>query len=124
MNRVKLSSKGMIPHFIGSWQISENKVINGVKDYFYLHKDRHQKGIAAGGIDLTRKNSTDLSVDPVNEHGETAPQILCYMDALNNCYQDYIEQWPFLGEIVNTLEIGRFNLGRYESGQHFQSIHT
>ena len=33
-------------------------------------------------------------------------------------------QWPFLAEIAQNLEMGSFNLGRYQRGQHFQKMHT
>ena len=47
-----------------------------------------------------------------------------YIHSLFDCYEDYLAQWPFLAEIAGNLEIGRFNLGRYQSGEHFQKQHT
>jgi prolyl 4-hydroxylase len=47
-----------------------------------------------------------------------------YFKEFSLCYEDYIEQWPFINIFANKLQIGRFNLQRYESGQHFQLPHT
>ena len=47
-----------------------------------------------------------------------------YFASLFSCYQDYSTQWPFLTTFAKKLHIGTFNIQKYESGQHFQSIHT
>ena len=47
-----------------------------------------------------------------------------YFDKLFECYKDYLEQWPFLSSLANKLEIGAFNLQRYEAGQHFKRVHS
>ena len=47
-----------------------------------------------------------------------------YFSNLYHFYEDYLAQWPFLREICGNLEIGRFNLQRYDEGQHFQKTHT
>ena len=38
--------------------------------------------------------------------------------------KDYITQWPFLEVFAKNIEIGRFNLQRYQSGEHFSLLHT
>ena len=47
-----------------------------------------------------------------------------YFGDLFKFYKDYNNQWPFLASIISSLEIGRFNIGKYSAGQHFQKIHT
>ena len=46
-----------------------------------------------------------------------------YFKVLFECYKDYNIQWPFLSAIVNQVDIGCFNVGKYQPGQHFQKIH-
>ena len=46
-----------------------------------------------------------------------------YMAKLHLCYMDYKKQWPFLEKMPN-LEIGKFNLQKYRTGDHFNSVHT
>ena len=47
-----------------------------------------------------------------------------YIEELFLCYKDYVEQWPFLAETLSRVEIGSFNLQRYQQGDHFQKIHS
>ena len=47
-----------------------------------------------------------------------------YFNHLFSCYQEYVIEWPFLMTFPDNLQIGSFNLQRYNSGQHFQKIHT
>ena len=52
-------------------------------------------------------------------------QILsAYIHALFACHKDYLLQWPFLASFANKVEIGSFNIQRYQAGEHFQQIHT
>ena len=39
-------------------------------------------------------------------------------------YEDYKTQWPFISELSRELHIGKFNIQRYQQGQHFQRVHT
>jgi prolyl 4-hydroxylase len=47
-----------------------------------------------------------------------------YINSLYICYKDYLVQWLFLEGIGEKLEMGAFNFGRYQKGQHFQKIHA
>jgi hypothetical protein len=46
------------------------------------------------------------------------------MDALFECHKDYLEQWPFLKTIMERVEIGSFNIQKYEPGGHFLKVHS
>ena len=47
-----------------------------------------------------------------------------YIDELHKCYLDYQEQWPFLKDKINTVDIPTFNIQKYNPGDHFSHIHT
>ena len=124
MLRLDLPKQDLHPNFIGSWAIQPQSVCDELIAYFEFNKGKQTQGTTAGGKNLNAKNSIDLSVSP-NEL--LLPENKCfqnYFTALFKCYADYTEQWPFLKEFANELHIGRFNIQRYEKGQHFQKVHT
>ena len=126
MKRVCLKESNLNPHphFIGSWMIETHSICDALINYFESHPGKQLKGLSEAGRNLDVKNSTDLSITP-NDINLMGNEILMeYIDRLYECHKDYLEQWPFLGTIANNLEIGDFNLQRYQAGEHFQQIHT
>tara|TARA_B110000914_G_C15345540_1_gene391315 strand:- start:158 stop:763 length:606 start_codon:yes stop_codon:yes gene_type:complete len=124
MQRVTLQESGLSPNFIGSWTIEPASICDDLISYFELNQEKQIKGVTAGGINLDTKNSIDIGMMPneVNLPGNEAIQI--YFQSLFSCYKDYALQWPFLDTFAQSLEVGTFNLQRYQSGQHFNKIHT
>ena len=124
MNRVNLSKQSEFPHFIGSWLIESAKTCDELVAYFELNKQKQKQGVTIDGIDLKSKNSLDLPISPKDL---LLPENKClkeYFQALFECYADYTLQWPFLNGFAKELHIGRFNIQRYEKGQHFQKVHA
>ena len=124
MLRLNPPGQNKSPNFIGYWTIDPLSVCDELIAYFESNKRKQVQGIVAGGKNLDTKNSIDLYVSP---RELLIPENKCfrnYFSALFECYADYVEQWPFLKELVNDLHIGRFNIQRYEEGQHFQRVHT
>ena len=124
MQRLDLQKSNMSPNFIGSWMINQPSLCDGLIDYFESHQDKHKKGLTGAGLDLDTKNSTDIHMIP-NDINLAGNEVFNeYFKNLFDCHKDYLLQWPFLGGFAKNLEIGRFNLQRYQSGQHFQRLHT
>ena len=70
------------------------------------------------------KKSFDIAIFP-NEIKLSKNKILhSYLGALFSCYKDYLLQWPFLTSFATKVEIGSFNIQRYQAGEHFQQIHS
>lgn len=124
MKRVTLSKQNSTPNFIGAWVIDPISICDDLITCFELNQDKHIQGAVAGGVDLTIKKSIDFTVSPknINLHGNEAFEE--YFHSLFDCYEDYLTQWPFLKEFASDLEIGRFNIQRYQRGEHFAKIHT
>ena len=40
------------------------------------------------------------------------------------CYKSYQQSWPFLNDHFKTLDIGPFNIQKYNNGGHFAKIHS
>ena len=125
MKRVDLLTPNKNPTFIGAWILEPLGLCEALIAYFEANKQQHKKGITADGVNLDAKNSIDIMVSP-NELLSPGNEVFkTYFESLFSCYQDYAASWPFL-EIFESeeLHIGKFNIQRYERGQHFQRIHT
>ena len=124
MLRINLPSQNVCPNFIGSWALEPQSICDELIAYFELNKRKQTQGITAGGKDLKVKNTLDLIVSPKDLLLPENKCLQSYFAALFECYADYAKQWPFLQEFATELQIGRFNIQRYEKGQHFQKVHT
>ena len=124
MQRIVLQENNLNPNFIGSWMMEPTSVCDRLMDYFESHQGKQKKGTSGAGMNLGYKNSTDISVSP-NEISLPGNEVFEeYFKSLFDCHKDYITQWPFLEVFAKNIEIGRFNLQRYQSGEHFSLLHT
>ena len=124
MRRTALPQANLNPNFIGSWMLQDQLVCDDLVGYFECNKEKQREGVTLGGKNTDIKNSTDMRMMPqeIKEPGNEV--FIRYFDNLFNCYSDYCEQWPFLTTFASNLDIGEFNIQRYQSGQHFQTVHT
>ena len=123
MQRIDFGELDAAPHFIGAWKIG-GEVCDKLVRHFENSKNKQKKGAVSGGINLSAKNSLDISIRP-NDLIRPGNEIFnAYFNSLNMCYQDYLSQWPFLSEFGGKFEIGKFNMQRYEVGQHFHKVHA
>ena len=124
MERIILENTNLAPHFIGSWNLEPLELCDEIVNYFEHSTSKQKKGRAGNRLNQSIKKSVDISLLP-NEIKLPENQIFnSYLDALFACYKDYLLQWPFLSSFANQVEIGSFNIQRYQAGEHFQQIHT
>ena len=122
--RIHLGKSSLSPNFIGSWEM-EPSICNQIISYYDNHQEKQKQGPTSGGnINLETKNRIDISLSPKELSLQSNEIFNEYFKKLFEFYKDYNDQWPFLASIVSNLEIGRFNIGRYLPGQHFQKVHT
>lgn len=124
MERVSLGKQRLTPTFIGSWVMRPLSICDELITYFESNEHKHRKGITGVGVNLDRKDSTDLRITPKDLKLSGNEIFVEYFQKLYLCYQDYVAEWPFLATFAENLQISSFNLQRYESGQHFQAPHT
>lgn len=124
LNRVELEMPTSRPHFSGAWDIGASNICRGITEYFELHRSKQTRGMTGKGLDLESKNSTDMSIMPRDLKTEGHDAFNHYIEKLKECYFDYLDPWPFLREMGSHLEIGTFNVQRYDAGGHFQRVHT
>ena len=124
MKRIELEATQPCPHFIGAWFLEPLPLCDALIEFFESHPDNQTQGKIAGGLNLEAKNSIDLSIRP-RDLEQADHQPLCdYLEALFACYRDYLEQWPFLKSILPKVDLGSFNIQRYQAGGHFQKTHS
>ena len=122
MQRISLESSSLNPNFIGSWVIEPFSLCDDLITYFESNVAAQKAGVTGLGRDLSAKDRIDISIAP-NQLELPGNEVLkTYVNSLFACYKDYLAQWPFLEQIGQNLEMGKFNLGRYQRGQHFQKI--
>jgi hypothetical protein len=92
--------------------------------YFELNKNKQEEGSVGSGVNLDAKNSTDITIHPKDIKLPGNEVFENYFHHLFSCYKEYVSEWPFLMTFPDNLQIGSFNLQRYNSGQHFQKVHT
>jgi len=124
MKRTALQKSNLQPNFIGSWILEPTSLCDDLIDYFELHQGKQKRGVIEFGLDLDTKNSVDITILP-NEINSPGNEVFNkYFQSLFDCHKDYLAQWTFFATLAENLEIGSFNLQRYQSGQHFQKIHA
>ena len=122
--RLPLTTQNKTPNFIGSWLIEPLSVCDEIIEYFESNKAKQKRGRITEGEDLDAKNSIDLSISPKDLLAPSNSCFQTYFKGLFDCYADYTAQWPFVGEMVDKLEIGKFNIQRYQKNQHFLKVHA
>jgi prolyl 4-hydroxylase len=122
MKRSSLNIQSLNPNFIGSWLI-DSSLCDDIITYYENNKIKQIQGGTSEGIDLNIKDRLDIAINPRDLKDPENKILRRYFENLFECYKDYNLQWPFLASMVNNLEIGSFNIGRYEPGQHFKKIH-
>ena len=124
IEKVTLPTQDLTPNFIGSWTMNPLSICDELIDYFESNKNKQKKGVTSSGQNLNAKNSTDIKIQPKDIKLLGNEVFEKYLHNLFSCYQDYVNEWPFLMTFAQNLQIGDFNLQRYKSGQHFQRTHT
>ena len=122
MKRFTLNDQKLNPNFIGSW-IIESSICDEIITYYEKNELKQIQGGTSKGIDLNVKDRQDIAIRPKDLKSPENEILKRYFENLFDCYKDYNLQWPFLASMVNNLEIGSFNIGKYKPGQHFQKIH-
>ena len=120
----EIAKSNLSPNFIGSWMI-DNSLCNELVVYFEDNQGNLQQGAigSTASIKLDVKNRMDLRISAKDIQLSKDNVFKLYFDNLFECYKDFSDQWPHLKTIASQVDIPSFNIGRYETGQHFQGLH-
>ncbi len=124
MKKIVIDSGNKNPNFIGSWTIEPISTCDDLISYFELNIPKQKRGVVGSGLNLDTKDSVDITIKPKEIILSGNEVFKLYFDQLFECFKNYIEDWTFLEQISERLEIGSFNLQRYKPGQHFKELHT
>mgnify|MGYP001265772597 CR=1 FL=1 len=124
MIRASLPIQKKNPNFIGSYKIKPLSLCDDIISYFENNHIRHKQGTSGSGINLDAKNSTDIKVRPKEINQSKNKALHEYMENLASCFQSYADDSSFLSIFKDPLQIGSFNIQRYNEGQHFKKIHS
>jgi hypothetical protein len=124
MKQVTLPKPNLDPNFIGSWILDPPSVCDELINYFECNQYKQHRGVTTGGLHVDAKNSIDISISPKDLKRSGNEVFEQYFLGLFACYKDYVVQWPFLATFAKDLQIGRFTIQRYQSGQHFKNTHS
>ena len=122
MKRININTQQT--HFIGCWNLENNKLCNEITNFFENNKNLQKQGVTASGKNLKAKSRIDIKVSP-NDLKKPKFEILKqYVNELHKCFLDYQNQWPFLKSMLKDIDIGEFNIGKYSPGDHFAVLHS
>ena len=121
--RIKVTSNSNSPNFIGAWMLEDKALCDDLVNFFEANPKDQGVGTTEAGIDENKKKTVDMSIKPKLLKEEKYKIFNSYIDKLLECFHDYKEQWPFLKSFVG-MEIGTFNLQKYDPGGHFNAVHT
>ena len=122
MKRLEIKNNQI--NFIGIWDLENNELCKNIINFFEKNIDLQKDGTTGDGKKTELKKTTDINIHPNNLKDEKFIHIKNYIKELHNCYLDYQEQWPFLKDKINTVDIPTFNIQKYNPGDHFSHIHT
>jgi hypothetical protein len=115
IKKINLTGVKKEPNFIGSWDIDQS-ICNNLIDYFNSNHLTHHEGQTAGGVVKNEKDSIDLTIYPKDLAKNDTPCINIYLENLFECYKSYQQCWPFLIDHFKTLDVGPFNIQKYNQG--------
>ena len=122
MKRININSQQI--HFIGCWNLENDKLCNEIINFFENNKNLQKPGISGKGKDVKIKKTTDITILPEDLKKTKFEILKQYIDALHKCFLDYQNQWSFLKSMLNTVNVPAFNIQKYSRGDHFASLHS
>ena len=122
MKRTNIDTKQT--HFIGCWNLENNKLCNEIINFFEHNKNLQKPGITGHGKNLNIKKTIDITVNPEDLKKQKFAILKQYINELHKCFLDYQNQWPFLKPILKTVDVPAFNIQKYSCGDHFASLHS
>ena len=124
MDKIKILSSGS-PHFIGSWNILNDKLCEDIVTFFESKPNLQKKGVTSGNdVNEDIKKTTDITINPNSLKNKDYEVFVNYFKHLNECFLDYKDQYPFLKTFIKKISIGPFNVQKYSSGDHFSHLHS
>ena len=112
-------------HFIGCWDLENNKLCNEIIKFFENNKNLQKPGVSGSGKkNIKIKSTIDISISPNDLKNQKYEIFNQYINELHKCFLEYQTQWPFLKNMIKNIDIPSFNIQKYSKGDHFAHIHS
>ena len=122
MKKININSQET--HFIGCWNLENNKLCNEMTNFFENNRSLQQPGASGMGLNPKVKKTTDIRITPKDLEKKKFEIFNQYINELHKCFLDYQNQWPFLKSMIKKVDIPSFNIQKYSRGDHFALIHS
>lgn len=124
MKRIEIKNTES-PHFISAWKLNNDSICDEIINFFETNPQMQNTGRRIGGkIDTEKKDTLDITIQPKDLLEKKFSIMKNYMEELNILYEDYVNQWPFIKKFLNNIDIGSFNIQKYNTGGHISSVHS
>ena len=124
-NRRLIINTNTFPNFVGAWSMTEKSACDQIVDFFESNKKLQKPGkVASGEANTNLKKSTDIKIEPKYLNNLGYEPFTQYFEELHLMFKDYCDQWAFLKTFISKMNIGSFNLQKYEIGGHFSTLHS
>lgn len=124
MKRIEIKNTES-PHFISAWKLNNDSICDEIINFFETNPQMQNTGRRIGGkIDTEKKDTLDITIQPKDLLEKKFSIMKNYMEELNILYEDYVNQWPFIKKFLNNVDIGSFNIQKYNTGGHISSVHS
>ena len=122
MKKININSRQT--HFIGCWNLQNNKLCNEITNFFEHNKNLQMPGASGMGLNPKIKKTTDIRINPNDLEKPKFGIFKQYINELHKCFLDYQNQWTFLKSMLKTVYVPSFNIQKYSRGDHFASLHS
>ena len=122
MKRINIDSKQT--HFIGCWNLENNKLCNEITNFFENNKNLQKQGVTGKGRNPKIKKTIDITIHPNDLKKQKFEILKQYINELHKCFLDYQNQWPFLKSVIKVVDVPGFNIQKYSRGDHFAQLHS
>ena len=103
MDKIKILNSGG-PHFIGSWNILNDKLCENIVTFFESNPNLQKKGVTSGNdVNEDIKKTTDITINPNSLKNKEYEIFVNYFKHLNECFLDYKDQYPFLKTFIKKI---------------------
>jgi len=124
-NMKKIDINTQKTHFIGCWDLENNKLCNEIIKFFENNKNLQKSGVSGSGKkNIKIKSTIDISISPNDLKNQEYKIFNQYINELHKCFLEYQNQWPFLKNMIKNIDIPSFNIQKYSKGDHFAHIHS
>ena len=111
--------------FISGWKIENTDLMDELINFYENNLHLSNPGVQEfDKVNKDFKNTTDIKITPKDLENDEFSIFHEYINHIHDCYQDYRKQWEFFGSRMNKINVGSFNLQKYDYGGHVKAWHT